>query len=334
MADAVHTIADIARLAGVSKSTVSRALNGSPLIGAETRERIQAIAAEHRFQLNAPARNLSRKQSNAVAFVTYAYKRGLVADGFLLEVMSGVSSGLADEGYDLLVVHVDPEDTDWARLYLESGRADGFILMQATCTERHIQALRALGAPFSLWGGPPGAHGYCSVTGDSFTGGRLATEHLLARGCERIAFLGGFEVEREVAERYAGYQAALAAAGRPLEAGLVVYGDYSPVLAAARIRELLEREPDLDGVFVNSDVMALAVMDALRGEGRRVPDDVAVVGYDDVAAAQYSNPPLTTISQNGPLAGRLLAQSLVQAIRTGVVSSHAIPAELVVRSSA
>lgn len=334
MADSVHTIADIARLAGVSKSTVSRALNDSPLIGVETRERIQAIAAEHRFQLNVPARSLSRKQSNAVAFVTYSYKKGIVPDGFFLEVMSGITSGLYEEGYDLLVVHVDPDDTDWPRLYLESGRADGFILMQATCTERHIEALQALDAPFSLWGGPPGGHGYCSVSGDSVTGGRVATAHLLGRGCERVGFLGGFRAEREVQERYAGYEAALKAAGRAVEPELVVYGDYSPASGAARMRELLERAPDLDGVFVNSDVMAVAAMDAIRAEGRTVPDDVAVVGYDDVAAAQYSNPPLTTISQNGPLAGRLLAQSLVQAIRTGVVSNHAIPAELVVRSSA
>jgi DNA-binding LacI/PurR family transcriptional regulator len=334
MTDPVNTIADIARLAGVSKSTVSRALNGSSLIGAETRERIQAIAAEHRFQLNVPARSLSRKQSSAVAFVTYSYKRGLVPDGFLLEVMSGVTGGLYEGGYDLLVVHVDPNDTEWPRHYLESGRADGFILMQATCTERHIETLLALGAPFSLWGGPAGAHGYCSVTGDSVTGGRVATERLLARGCERIAFLGGFAAEREVQERYAGYVAALEAAGHAVEPQLVVYGDYSSASGAARMRELLERAPDLDGVFVNSDVMAFAALEAIRAAGRSVPDDVAVVGYDDVDAAQHSNPPLTTISQNGRLAGKLLAQSLVQVIQTGVVSNHAIPAELVVRSSA
>ena len=330
----VHTIADIARIAGVSKSTVSRALNDSALIGAETRERIQAIAAEHRFQLNVPARSLSTKQSNAVAFVTYSYKRGIVPDGFFLEVMSGMTGALYDTGYDLLVVHVDPDDVEWPRLYLESGRADGFILMQATCTERHVEVLREAGAPFSLWGGPPGAHPYCSVAGDSFTGGRVATAHLVSRGCERVGFLGGFEAEREVQERYAGYEAALKAAGREIDPDLVVHGDYSAASGSARMRDLLERAPDLDGVFVNSDVMAVAAMDAIRAEGRSVPDDVAVVGYDDVAAAQYSNPPLTTISQNGPLAGKLLAQSLVQAIRTGVVSNHAIPAELVVRSSA
>jgi DNA-binding LacI/PurR family transcriptional regulator len=334
MNESVNTIADIARIAGVSKSTVSRALNDSPLIGVETRERIQAIAAEHRFQLNVPARSLSKKQSNAVAFVTYSYKKGVVPDGFFLEIMSGISSGLYESGYDLLVVHVDPDDTDWPRHYLESGRADGFILMQATCSAQHLDSLLALGAPFAYWGAPPRPGAYCTVSGDSFTGGRLATGHLLAHGREQVAFLGGFASEREVQERYAGYEAALKAVGREVDPDLVVHGDYSAASGAARMRELLERAPRLDGVFVNSDVMAIAAMDAIRGEGRSVPDDVAVVGYDDVAVAQYSNPPLTTISQNGPLAGRLLAQSLVQAIRTGVVSNHAIPAELVVRSSA
>ena len=331
----VHTIADIARLAGVSKSTVSRALNDSPLIGTETKERIREIAREHRFEMNDPARRLSLKQSHVIALVTYEYKADTaVPDAFMLEIMSGIAAGLHASGYDLLVVQVAPDDTGWVRRYLESGRVDGFIVMSTTCTRGHVHTLVDANAPFIMFGVQAGSSGYSSVSGDNFAGGKVATEHLLRSGRSRIAFLGGPAKAVEVKERYRGYEAALHEAGKSVDAALVAHGDYSEASGAAVMGALLEEAPDLDAVFVNSDLMAIAAMDAIRAHGRRVPDDVAVVGYDDVAIARYSDPPLTTIRQNGPLAGRLLAENLIQRLRTGVVTSVLIPAELVVRKSA
>jgi len=332
---AVHTIADVARLAGVSKSTVSRALNDSPLIGAATKERIREIAREHRFQMNDPARRLSLRQSHVVALVTYEYKADVsLPDAFVLELMSGISAGLHAHGYDLLVIQVSPKDTDWVSRYLESGRVDGFVLLAASCTQRHISVLAERKAPFIIWGATPGRHAHCSVSGDSVAGGRTATEHLLRTGRSRIAFLGGPPTEVEVQERYSGYEAALRAAGRTVDPALVAHGDFSPASGATAMRILLEQADDLDGVFANSDLMAIAALDELRAHGRHVPDDVAVVGYDDVSLAKHSNPPLTTIKQNGPLAGRLLAENLIEYLRTGAVTNVSIPAELVVRQSA
>ncbi len=329
------TIADIARLAGVSKSTVSRALNDSPLIGDETKQRVRGIAAQQRFQLNVPARRLSLKQSNTIAFVTYAYaKDSLVPDVFMLELMSGISSALHAHGYDMLVVHVDPDDDQWAREYLESGRVDGFILLSATCTKSYLETLVDMKAPFVLWGAPAPNHGYSSVSGDNVAGGKVATEHLLGTGRSRVAFLGGWAGALEVKDRFRGYEVALQEAGRTVDPALVAYGDFSEASGAMAMRQLLQRAPDVDGVFVNSDLMAIAAMDAIRDEGRRVPDDIAVVGYDDISIAQHSNPPLTTIRQNGPLSGKLLAQALVQYLQTGVVTEVSIPAELVIRTSA
>ena len=331
----VQTVADIARLAGVSKSTVSRALNDSPLIGAETKERIRAIAEEHRFQINIPARRLSLRQSNTVAFATYPYRDdSSVPDVFMLEIMSGISGALHRDGYDMLVVHIDPGDTEWTRQYLDTGRADGFILMSAKCTRHHIETLVEMNAPFIIWGEPLPGLRYCSVNGDSFAGGKLATEHLLGSGRARIAFLGGPPSAQEVMDRYKGYEAALSAAGRTPDPVLVAHGDYSPQSGAAAMNRLLEQAPDVDAVFVNSDLMAIAAIEAIHELGRRVPEDVAVVGYDDVSVSRHTNPPLTTIRQNGPLAGRLLAQNLVQHLQTGVVTNVSIPAELVVRESA
>jgi DNA-binding LacI/PurR family transcriptional regulator len=333
--NSINTITDIARLAGVSKSTVSRALNDSPLIGEETKQRIRSIAAEHDFQLNVPARRLSLKQSNTIGFVTYAYKSdSAVPDVFMLEIMSGISRALHDHHYDLLVVHVEPGDTEWPRQYLNTGRVDGFIVLSATCTERHIAELLEMKAPVAMWGVPKDMTGFCTVTGDSFAGGSAATEHLLRSGRKRVGFIGGFAGTQEVTDRYRGYEAALLAAGNEVDPALVAYTNYSPAAAAVAMQQLLEDAPDLDAVFVNSDLMAIAAMDVIRDTGRTVPRDVAVVGYDDISIAQHSNPPLTTIRQNGPLAGKLLAESLIQCLRTGVITANSIPAELVVRSSA
>ncbi|HUE98967.1 MAG TPA: LacI family DNA-binding transcriptional regulator [Anaerolineales bacterium] len=331
----VRTIADIARLAGVSKSTVSRALNDSPLIGEDTKAKIRSLAREHNFQINAPARRLSMKQSRTIAFVTHAYHKDFsVADLFGLEIMGGISIGLARREYDLLVIHVDPYDTKWTHQYFDTGRVDGFILMTATRKQNHVKALLETHAPFIVWGIPQPRQKYCSVTGDNLSGGRLAAEHLIAVGRKRIGFIGGPPEEMEVQHRLAGYEAALKDAGRDINQVLIEYGDFSNTSGADAIQRLLKKAPELDAVFVNSDLMAIAAMDAIREEGRRVPEDIAVVGYDDLSIAEHSNPPLTTIRQNIPLAGKLLAQNLIEYLQTGMVTNVSIPVELVVRKSA
>ncbi len=331
----VRTIADIARLAGVSKSTVSRALNDSPLIGEETKARIRALARQYNFQINAPARRLSMQESRTIAFVTHAYHQDFsVADLFGLEILGGISNGLAKQGYDLLVIHVNPQDTHWAHQYFDTGRVDGFILMTATRKQNHVKALIELGAPFIIWGVPQPKQKYCSVTGENFNGGKLATEHLIGLGRQKIGFIGGPSYELEVQHRLGGYQAALQEAAIKADSTLIEYGDFSDTSGAEAMKRLLKTVPDIDAIFVNSDLMAIAAMDAIREEGRRVPDDIAVVGYDDLSIAAHSNPPLTTVRQNIPYAGKLLAQNLIQYLQTGVVTNVSIPVELIIRKSA
>lgn len=331
----VRTIADIAKLAGVSKSTVSRALNDSPLIGEETKVRIRALARQHNFQINAPARRLSMKQSRTIAFVTHAYHKDFsVADLFGLEIMGGISGGLASQEYDMLVIHVDPHDTKWAHQYFDTGRVDGFILMTSTHKQNHVKALLELGAPFIIWGIPQPKQKYCSVTGDNFNGGRYATEHLVSIKRNRIGFIGGPANELEVLQRQEGYESALKEAGGETDSFLMEYGDFSNTSGGEAMQRLLDRVPEIDAVFVNSDLMAIAAMDVIRENGRSVPEDIAVVGYDDLSIAEHSNPPLTTIRQNISLAGKLLAQNLIDFLQTGMVTNVSIPVELIVRKSA
>jgi DNA-binding LacI/PurR family transcriptional regulator len=333
----VLTIEDIARLANVSKSTVSRALNNSSLIPVETRDRILEIARQNNFRLNAPARNLSMRQSHTLGFVSYAcsgVKFSAAEDLFSLEVLGGVSEGLRAVGYDLLVVPADPHDAGWASHYLESGRVDGFILIISMRKQRMINSLVQMGTPFILWGVPLPNSSYCTVCGDNIAGGRLATEHLLRAGRQRIAFIGGPADETEVQHRFGGYQMALQSAGRGVDPLHVAYGDYSYDSGAVSMRGLLQAAPDLDAVFVSSDLMAIGAIDSIKKNGRRVPDDIAVVGFDDLLIAKYNNLPLTTIRQNVTLAGRLMVENLIRYIQTGVVTNVSLPVELVVRESA
>ncbi len=331
-----QTIDDIARLAGVSKSTVSRALSGSPLIGEQTRERIQAIAQERNFQVNVAAQRLSKMESKTIAFVTCVNPNEPFSmnDLFGLEMLGVISSALAMNHYDLLMAHVNPQDVSWIDRYLATGRADGFILMTSTHKQYHIRALLAIHAPFIVWGTPLPRQSYCSVCGDDFSGGKLAAEHLLKAGRRRIAFLGGPADELEVQRRYEGFEAAMLAANCPPSPALVMHADWSAETAAQVMRRLLTQAPDLDAVYVNSDVMAISAMDVICSTGRRVPEDVAVVGYDNVSIAAISRPALTTISQNLPLAGRLLAENLIQYLQKGIVTNVSVPVELVARQSA
>lgn len=331
----VKTIADIARIARVSKSTVSRALNDSPLVKQETKDLIQAIAHEHNFRINVPARCLSMQRSNTIAFVSYVYQKDSYSAEFLfgMEIMSGVTEGLYALGYELLVVHVDPRQDGWAQRYLDSRRVDGFILMTSVRKQWHVKNLVEIDAPFIAWGVPNPKYSYCTVSGDDLTGGRLATQHLLSTGRQRIAFLGGPQEELEVQARQRGYQQALQAVGQEVEPGLLAYGDWTPESGARAMSQLLSQAPDLDAVFVNSDLMAIRAIDAIQDSGREVPDEVAVVGYDDLSIASYNNLPLTTIRQNIPLAGKLLAQNLIQYINDRVVTNVTIPVELIVRES-
>jgi DNA-binding LacI/PurR family transcriptional regulator len=333
----LKSIDELAQLAGVAKSTVSRALNDSPLVNAETKARILELARLHDFQPSVIARNLSLRSSRTIAFVTHAYDESesecgcAVSDPFSLEIMGGIAIGLHEHGYDLLVVHIDPDDRDWAGEYLGNGRVDGFILMTSTKKKRHIDSLLQKGAPFIVWG--TSSEDYCTVAGDDRKGGRLAAGRFLALGRKRPAFLGGPRSEVEVQARHQGFLDGLAEGGLSLPAARVAHGTYTEASGARAMEELLERDPGIDAVFSNSDLMAVAALRVLAAKGRRVPEDVAVIGYDNLSIASYTTPALTTISQNIPLAGRLLARDMVAYLENRVVSHTMVPVELVVRAS-
>ena len=330
------TLEDIAVIANVSVSTVSRALNDSPLLNSETKKRVQEIARENNFCINTTARNLRLKSSRTIAYIIPVYCPDSFSseDFFGMEMLSGIDRGLQSLGYDLLLAHISPEDNTWANKYIDSGRVDGFILQASHLYQYQIKTLMERKTPFIVWGNPVPKFDYCSVTGDNITGGLLATQRLINTGHRKVGFLGGLEEDITVQNRLQGYKNALAANNWAIDPNLIVYGDYSFTSGITAMQALMTQAPDLDAVFVNSDLMAIGAIEAIQARGKRVPEDIAVIGYDDLPIATYNNLPLTTVRQNVPLAGKLLAENLIKYIETGVVTNMITPVELVLRKSA
>jgi DNA-binding LacI/PurR family transcriptional regulator len=339
MTDTVKTIADIAKIAGVSKSTVSRALNDSPLLNQETKERIQAIAKEHHFSFHQGARSLSLQRSNTIGLILPVYPEDdfgtgsyFVTDPFFVELLRGIMIKVAAYGYDLLIGQPAEHSPGDVQRYLESKRADGLILLGCQGYFEAIYDMFGSNAPIIVWGAAEDLI-YCSVNSDNSAGGRLAVQHLREIGRKRIAFLGGYEGEPEVLLRYQGYVQGLQKGNRALDPALVKYGDYTSQSGYDSMKAILANTPDVDGVFACSDLMAIGAMEAIRESGRQVAADVSVVGFDDVPLAAYCSPPLTTIRQPLAKAGETLVQNLVQYLQDKIITRAILPVELVVRKS-
>lgn len=326
---------DIARLAGVSVSTVSRALNGSELVNAETRQRVAELARSLNYSINFGARNLRLQENKTVAVVVPydAASRQNVSDPFFLSIVGAIADALTDRGYDMLLSRVDAEHLDTASRWFDSGKAIGIILIGQWRQHDKLNEMAARKLPLVVWGGEMPQQLYCSVGGDNVLGGLLATQHLLKLGRKRIAFIGDAQLP-EVWLRRQGYVQALREAGLEPDAALELPASFEPGVATGAVREFCARVREFDAVFCCSDVLALLTMQALRAEGRSVPADVAVVGYDDMPLAAYSDPPLTTVHQPVAEAGAELVEALLGQLRGERLGPRTMPVYLKLRDSA
>ena len=327
-------MADIARLAGVSVATVSRALSGSPLISAETRRRVEDLARSLDYSINVSAQNLRLGQNRTIAVVIPYDKvsRQHVSDPFFLAMLGSLADALTERGFDMLLSRVDAESLDSAARVVNSGVAIGVILIGQWRHHDQLNQMAARRVPIVVWGTQMAQQLYCTVGGDNVAGGALATQHLLDRGCRRIVFIGD-PLLPEVADRHAGYVQRLKAAGLKPEAKLLVKAPFDAERARAGITRLCTQGVSFDAVFACSDVLATAAMQVLHQLGRNVPAQVAVVGYDDIEWASHANPPLTTVRQPIARAGVELVDALLQTISGSSVAPRTLPVELVVRAS-
>lgn len=327
-------MADIARLAGVSVSTVSRALAGSPLINAETRERITALARSLNYSIDAGAQALRLKRIHTVAVVVpYDPQTAQhLSDPFFLGLIGGIADALTERGYDMLLTRVDADRLDLAAQPWRSGRAAGVVLIGQWRHHDQLNAMAGEGVPFVVWGAQMPDQRYATVGSHNVEGGRLATAHLLAQGARRIAFLGDTALP-EFGQRHQGYLQALQAAGLTPDPSLVPPADLRSDTVERVVTALAAQTPPLDGVFAASDLMAMTAIGTLRRLGRDVPRDVKVVGYDDIALAAHVHPALSTVRQPLDLAGQALVHSLLAQLEGQPPQADLLATQLIVRDS-
>ncbi|MDP9082584.1 MAG: LacI family DNA-binding transcriptional regulator [Pseudomonadota bacterium] len=325
---------DIARLAGVDRSTVSRALNQSPLVNEETRLRIAELARSLNYSVNVGARNLRTKRSRTVAVVVPydARTRQHVSDPFFVSMLGSLADTLTDRGYDMLLSRVDAERLDLAAQLEVSGRAIGIILIGQWHHHDQLNQLAVRHVPIVVWGTQLPQQLYCTVGSDNIGGGELATEHLISSGRRRIAFFGDPELP-EVGHRYEGYQRALKRHGIGIDARLLRRAEFVEGSAHRAVKELIEKKIKFDGIFASSDLLAMRTIGALRDYGLLVPRDIGVAGYDDIELAQFFHPSLTTIRQPILKGGEALVDALFALISGKRPLPEVLPTELIVRES-
>lgn len=328
------TMAELARLADVDISTVSRALNDSPLVKPHTKDAILKIANDVGYTVNVAARNLRKQSSGAIGIVIPLApgSEQTISDPFFLEMVGSVSHAASNHGYDLIVSVPKNEMQIAERRLLGSGRADGLIVIgQAGRTER-LNAMNASHANVVVWGGADGEQKYTLVGSDNIKGGRLATSHILSFNRKRILFLGDIELP-EVSLRYDGYIQAHDAAGIPHDPSLILKLNFGGQTAFDAVAKYIDDGHRFDGIFAASDVLAMAAIHALQARGKTVPDDVSVVGYDNIGQARMSTPPLTTIDQNITQGGQIMVDLLLAKINGKPAKSQFTKTELIIRGS-
>lgn len=330
----VRNITELAKLAGVSPGTVSRALADSELIARKTRERIQALAREHDFRPNIMARNLRTQRTGAIGVVIpLGHEAGQhISDPFFMALLGHLADSLTERGHDLLLSRVIPADPDWLRRIVNSGRVDGIILIGQSDQSSVIDAVAQNYLPLVAWGAQLDGQIHCSVGSHNRHGGALAARHLIAQGARRFAFFGD-PVAPEIAERLAGCRSELAAAGLG-DALELLPAHLTAETAHPAIAAWLRETPTIpDGIIAASDVIALSALRALAELRHPVPAQVRVIGYDDLQIANQTMPPLTTIRQDLVAGAAHLVDLLFRRIAGERTGSVVLEPQLIVRGS-
>ncbi|MFF9193891.1 LacI family DNA-binding transcriptional regulator [Streptomyces sp. NPDC014779] len=327
------TLDEVAELAGVSRSVASRVLNNAPHVSRAKREAVERAVHRLGYVPHPTARALATRRTGAAALVVSGEDPSIFADPFFAQVIVGAAAALEEADLHLMLC-LAASDRGRRRVerLLRSRGADGVMLMALREDDPLARAAEEAEIPVVFGGRPVGLDPRWYVDVDNRGGARAATEYLISRGRTRIATICG-RLDTEVGRaRYRGYQDAMLAAGlapcRP-EAG-----DFTESSGAAAMAALAARHPDLDGVFAANDNMGAGALRALRGAGRRVPADVAVIGFDDLPVARVADPPLTTVHQPVEGLGREMARMLVALVDGQEPTPLILPTRLVVRASA
>ena len=331
------TLESVAALAGVSRATAGRVLAGSSTVGEQAREAVLRAAAELSYVTNRAARSLMTRRSDSIAFVVAESDERFFADPYFSQVLRGVHAAVAAHDVQLVfAVLGDPAERERFERFARGGHVDGAVFVSLHGADPLPQRLQDAGIPVIISGRPLGTtighSALAYVDADNIEGARSAVRLLTERGRRRLGTVTGPLDMVAARDRYDGFRAELDAQG--LAEAAVVHADFSVAGGRAAMFTLLDRAPDTDGVFVANDLMALGALQAAAERGRRVPDDLAVIGFDDIPLAATSAPPLTTVHQPMAEMGRALAGRLLDLIGNGGSREPLIvPTEIIERAT-
>lgn len=328
-------MSDLAKLAGVSKSTVSRALAGSERVTKETRDRIQQLAKDHNYKLDTRARNFRKQDILTIGVLLPSNGRQdwLATDPFVLEMLGSVADALEAKGnHELLLAKHTNNDPSWISEFARTRSVDGIIVIGQSLYHEELNLAAEHQPNMVVWGAQMPEQKYVTVGSDNYLGGKIATKHLLSQGRRHFAFLGDIRYP-ETKLRYQGYRDALKEAGLDYRTELTTESEHASDAAMESMAELLRREPSFDALIAASDHLAISAIKAIIDHGLKVPQDVAVVGYDNITLASYSTPTLSSITQDRQAAGKLLVDTLFTLMEEGKAESTMIDTRLMARSS-
>jgi DNA-binding LacI/PurR family transcriptional regulator len=325
------TLEKLARLAKVSISTVSRALNDHPSISSSTKKQLWALARKHgyEFRRHMPASPIGAE--GAITIVTPRVRgRPLpLSHPFFLELLASIGEAARDRGCDFTVSHLTPANYEDLVHATTTGRANGVIFLGQGTLHEEFNRLARTESRFVVWGAQIPGQKYCTIGTDNMLGGKRATQHLLKLGRRRLLFLGGSDPE--ATQRYRGYAEALQDAGIPIDDTLIGRVEFEAESAEAAVDTLVRRKVRFDGIVAASDLIALGAIRALHRSSIAVPQDVSVVGYDNNLLSRLSTPTLSTVQQDIAKAGRMLVSKLLE--WSGDTRPELLSTELIIRES-
>jgi LacI family transcriptional regulator len=332
----VTTIKDIAKVAGVSVTTVSRALNGYSDVNENTRQKIIEVAKQLNYIPNTIARSLVMNKSKTIGLLVSGLKRESSKDNFTFEVLAGVNQYVGETDYDMILFSTNStkqREKTYTQLCRER-RVDGAILQGIRIDDPYLQEVVESDIPCVLIDIPIESETVGYVTTDNVLGAKKAVQHLLELGHKHIGMINGHEFAFVSVKRLEGYKQALLEAGLPFYEDWVVNGAFEEERAEQEALALFTKYPEITAVFCASDLMALGAIKAVKKLGKRVPEDIAVIGHDDIFLASYSTPPLSTVAQNVFAMGYEAAKLLIEMLE-GKAESHVkiLETELKIRES-
>ena len=327
------TLEAVAARAGVSRATVSRVVNGQPTVTPEIRAQVMRAIEELGYIPNSAARSLVTKRTDSYALVASEPPSRVFSDDPLFSIVIRTVSVELEAADKQVVLMLASSPRSHARIerYIAGGHVDGVMLISMHAADPLPAAILRVGVPVVSYGRPAVNVEMPYADNDNVGGARRAVEHLLATGRRRIATIAGPPDMIAGQDRLTGYREALRGSGRR---SIVAVGDFTRESGAVAMRQLLEDDPQLDAVFAANDMMAIGALQALRRAGRRVPDDVAVVGFDDIEAAKYTDPPLTTVRHPVVDQATAMVRLLLTPPSERTTDRVILPTELIIRDSA